>query len=502
MSNKDKLDRFRTLESSIVRQGCTSPKEADRLSARGRLQLLFDDCKYEEFGLLVKHRSTTFGMQNRDIAAEGVVTVFGKVGGRPVVAISEDYSSMAGTFGEYHGKKFIRAIDLALEVGCPVVTFNESAGLRLQEGIDALECYGALFRKVVEASGVIPQISLLMGSCFGGQAYYPVCQDFIIQVSEYGLLGIAGPEFVKQQTGEVVTAEKLGSERMHFSITGQSHFLAGYDKDAIDCLKLLLSYLPSSNRETSLRVELDTQIKSNQLFLDSILPEDTKRPFSMSSILDTVFDSPLLEVQAGFANNCIIGFGRLEGRVVGILANNSEHYYGVIDVDASDKMARFIRFCDAFNIPLISFHDCPGYMIGLDQESKGILRHGAKLLFAWAECTVPCIAVVVRKSYAGAHFGMLNKSIGADYVLAWPTAVVAPVGAKTATKFLFKATDSTDIEAYKEEYETPYKSAERGFIDGIILPSETRSSLVKILNFLENKKSTNKYSKEHSNCPT
>lgn len=499
MSNKEKLDRFSVLEESTVRQGYTQPKELGRLSARERLEKLFDDSEYEEFGRLVSHRSTSFGMSKKHIASEGVITAFGKVYDRLVVAISEDYSSMAGTFGEYHGKKFITAIDLAIKVGCPVVTFNESAGLRLQEGIDALETYGALFRKVVEASGYIPQISLLMGSCFGGQAYYPVMQDFLIQVSKYGLLGIAGPEFVKQQTGQIVTAEKLGSEHMHFSITGQSHFVAKNDIEAISVLKDLLFYLPSSSVNISTRLEGDHSLCKDQSILDTILPDDTKRAFSMESLLSTVLDSPLLEIQADFAKNCKIGFGRLDGRAVGILANNPLYFYGVIDVDASDKMARFIRFCDAFNIPLISFHDCPGYMIGLDQESKGILRHGAKLLFAWSECTVPCISVIVRKSYAGAHFGMLNKSIGADYVLAWPTAVVAPVGAKTAANFLFKNATEEEVEKYKEEYETPYKSAERGFIDEVILPSQTRESLIRVLELLSKKTPLVVPLKKHSN---
>jgi acetyl-CoA carboxylase carboxyltransferase component len=415
-----------------------------------------------------------------------------------VVAIAEDFTAMAGTFGEYHGKKFVRAVEFARDNGWPLVGMNDSGGARLQEGMDTLEAYGWLFRSQITASGVIPQIALLMGPCLGGQAYHPVMQDFLIQCKHTGYLGIAGPAFVKTQTGEDITLEDLSGWKAHAVKSGQTHLLAEDDKAALDQCKELLSYLPSNNKDKPPRVETKDNAERLVPELDTIVPDSPSQPFDMlKAITLTVDDGRFLEILKDFAKNCIIGFARFNGRPVGIVANRPTWAGGVINIDAADKIARFIRFCDLFGIPLISFTDCPGYMIGSDQDWKGILRHGAKLLYAWADATVPLISIMIRKSYAGAHYGMLDKSIGADLVFAWPTARITIVGAETAASVIFakeikesanpQATKDQRVKEYSGLYENPYVSAERGYTDDVIMPSDTRKMINRALDMLENK---------------
>ena len=470
---KAKREKIKQIDPKALEQR----HKAGQWSARERLDYFFDPGTFTEIGLFVKHRTTSFGMDKREIPAEGVVTGYGMVNGRPVVAIAEDFTAMAGTFGEYHGKKFARALDLAKDMGWPCISMNDSGGARLQEGMDTLEAYGWLFKAQILASGIVPQISLLMGPCLGGQAYHPVMQDFLIQCRHTGYMGIAGPAFVKTQVGEDITLEELSGWQAHAVKSGQTHVVVENDQEALDACKQLLSFLPSNNKEKRPpRIKTEDAAERTVPELDTIIPEHSNQAFDMLKVITLMVDDGyFFELLPYHAQNCIIGFARFNGRPAGIVANRPSHMGGVIDVDAADKMARFIRFCDLFNIPLVSFQDCPGYLIGSEQDWKGILRHGAKLLYAWADATVPLISIMVRKSYAGAHYGMLDKAIGADFVFAWPTAQVTIVGAETAASVIFareikeaqnpKEVRDKRIQEYRDLYENPYMAAERGYVD-------------------------------------
>lgn len=500
-TTREVIDEYQRKRKKIteIDQKTTEKRHAlGQWTARERIDYFFDPGTFTELGLFIKHRTINFGMDKREIPAEGVVTGFGKVSGRPVVAIAEDYTAMAGTFGEYHGKKFVRAIEFAKDNGWPIVGLNDSGGARLQEGMDTLEAYGWLFRSQILASGVVPQVALLMGPCLGGQAYHPIMQDFIIQCRKTGFMGIAGPAFVKTQTGEEISLEELAGWRAHAVMSGQTHLVVEDDKDALDKCKELLSFLPSNNKEKPPRIATNDDADRIIPELDTVIPDKSSRPFDMIEIITSIVDNGyFFELMRDFAHNCIIGFARFNGRTVGIVANRPSWAGGVIDINAADKMARFIRFCDLFNIPLVSFVDCPGYLIGSVQDWNGILRHGAKLLYAWADATVPLISVILRKSYAGAHYGMLDKSIGADLVFAWPTALITIVGAETAASVIFakeikEAENSEEvkkrrIEEYQKLYENPYRAAERGCVDEIIMPSDTRKMINRALDMLENK---------------
>jgi len=472
-------------------------------TARERIDYFFDPGTFQELGLFVKHRTVHFGMAGREVPAEGVVTGYGLVSGRPVVAFAEDYMAMAGTFGEYHGMKEIRAINFAKEMGWPLVGMNDSGGARLQEGMDTLEMYGQLFRAQILASGIIPQIALLMGPCLGGQAYHPIMQDFLIQTRNTGFMGIAGPAFVKTQLGEEITLEELSGWKAHAVKSGQTHIVVEDDKDALDKTKELLAFFPSNNREMAPRIETKDDPWRTCPELDTIIPDRPTQPYDMFKVINAIVDDGYFyETLKYNARSVITGFARFNGRSVGIWANQPMYAAGAIDIDAADKGARFARFCDLFNIPVVTLGDCPGYMIGSEQDWKGILRHGAKLLFAWADATVPLISIMLRKSYAGAHYGMLDKGIGADLVFAWPTARVTIVGAETAASVIFareiresenpKETAAQRIKEYSDIYENPYQGAERGYIDDVIMPSDTRKVINRALDILEEKNKDNK----------
>ncbi len=472
-------------------------------TARERIEYLFDPGTFTEIGLFVKNRTTRFGMDKAEVPAEGVVTGYGLVNGRHVVAFAEDFMAMAGTFGEYHGVKEIRAINFAKEMGWPLIGMNDSGGARLQEGMDTLEMYGQLFRAQIQASGIIPQIALLMGPCLGGQAYHPIMQDFIIQCRDTGFMGIAGPAFVKTQLGEEISLQELSGWKAHAVKSGQTHIVTEDDKDTLDKTKELLSLLPSNNREMPPRIQTSDDPWRICPELDSIIPDRSTQPYDMYKVITAIADDGyFLEIMKDHARSVITGFARFNGRPVGIWSNQPMWAAGTIDCDAADKGARFIRFCDLFNIPVVALGDCPGYMIGSEQDWKGILRHGAKLLFAWADASVPLISIIIRKSYAGAHYGMLDKGIGADLVFAWPTARVTIVGAETAASVIFareiresenpEETRAKRIQEYAEIYENPYCGAERGYIDDVIMPSDTRKVINRALDSLENKNKDNK----------
>ncbi|MBN1366875.1 MAG: acyl-CoA carboxylase subunit beta [Dehalococcoidales bacterium] len=503
----EKINDFKKRKAKILEMGGADAVEKQhkdgKWSVRERVEYFFDPGTFTEIGMWVKHRTTGFGLENKEIPAEGVVTGFGKVNGRHVVVAAEDYTAMAGTFGEGHGRKFTRAMEFAKEKGWPFISINDSGGARLQEGMDTLEAYGWLFRSQILASGIVPQIAMLLGPCLGGQAYHPVMQDFLIQSKKGGYMGIAGPAFVKTQLGEEITLEQLSGWRAHAVKSGCTHLVAEDDKACLDMCKELLAFLPSNNAEEPPRIACNDDPERLVPQLDSVLPEQSTAPYDMKPVIRSIVDDGyFFEIMENYAKNLIIGFGRMNGRTVGIVADQPAWMSGVIDVNASDKGARFIRFCDLFNIPLISLQDAPGYLIGSDQDWKGILRHGAKMLYAWADATVPLICIMLRKSYAGAHFGMLDKSIGADFVFAWPSAQITIVGAETAASVIFAReiknspnpaeTKAKRIEEYSNLYENPYVSAERGYTDDVILPNETRKILNRALDALTNKNKDNK----------
>jgi acetyl-CoA carboxylase carboxyltransferase component len=477
--------------------------ENNQWTARERLDYLFDSGTFTEIGLFVKNRTVNFGMDKAVVPAEGVVTGYGRVNGRPVVAFAEDYMAMAGTFGEYHGLKEIRVIEFAMEMGWPVIGMNDSGGARLQEGMDTLEMYGNLFRTQIRASGIIPQIALIMGPCLGGQAYHPIMQDFVIQCKSTGFMGIAGPAFVKTQLGEDISLEELSGWKSHAVKAGQTHIAVEDDRAAIDKAKELLALFPSNNRE--MPPNLATKDDPLRLCpeLDTIIPDRPNQPYDMYKVIHTIVDDGyFLETLPDHAKSVITGFARMNGRPVGLWANQPMWAAGTINVDAADKGARFVRFCDLFNIPVVTLGDCPGYMIGSEQEWQGILRHGAKLLFAWADATIPLISIILRKSYAGAHYGMLDKGIGADIVFAWPTARVTIVGAESAASVIFareihssanpEETRAKRIKEYADLYENPYCGAERGYIDDIIMPRDTRKTINLALDILQDKNKDNR----------
>ena len=492
---KEKKERIKQMggASAVAKQ-----HQAGKWTARERIEYFFDPGTFIELGMFVKHRTTAFGMDKKEVPAEGVIVGYGKVNGRMVMVAAEDYTAMAGTFGEYHGKKFSRAIDMARDMGIPFVGMNDSGGARLQEGIDTLQAYAWLFQSQINASGIIPQIALLMGPCLGGQAYHPVMQDFVIQCRKTGFMGIAGPAFVKTQLGEEIDLESLCGVDAHAVKSGQTHLVVEDDRDCLDKAKELLSFLPSNNKEKPPRTESMDDPDRLVPELDGLVPEETNQPFDMHEVIYPLVDNGyFFELSKGFAPNIITGLARFAGRPTGLVASQPIWMGGVIDSDAADKVARFVRFCDLFQIPLVNLHDTPGYMIGSIEEWKGILRHGAKMLYAYVEATVPKISIIVRKSYAGAYLGMCCKDTGADFLFAWPIAKVTSVAAETAASIIFAkeiaaAPDPEKariekIKEYRELYENAYHAAEHGYVDDVIMPSETRKSINACLDLLENK---------------
>ena len=495
---KDYEDRAARIKQMGGPQAVAAQHKEGKMSARERVEYFFDPGTFTELGMFVRNRTTAFGMDKREVPAEGVVTGFGKVNGRMVVVGAEDYTAMAGTFGEYHGKKFSQAIDFAKDKGWPFVGMNDSGGARLQEGMDTLQAYAWLFRSQILASGIIPQIALLMGPCLGGQAYHPIMQDFIFQTRKTGFMGIAGPAFVKTQTGVEISLEELCGVKAHAYKTGQTHYVAEDDKDCLDQAKELLAFLPSNNRERPTRKSPSDDPDRLIPELDTLVPETPSKPFDMHKVIARIVDDGFFfETQKNHATNVIVGFARFHGRPAGIVASQPMSKAGAIDCDAADKVARFVRFCDLFGIPLVNLHDTPGYWIGPEQEWKGILRHGAKMLYAYIDATVPKISVIVRKSYAGAYLGMCCKDTGADFMFAWPQAKVTIVGADTAASVIFakeiksspnpEETRRERIQLYSDLYENPYRGAERNYLDDVIMPRDTRKIINRCLDVLENK---------------
>jgi propionyl-CoA carboxylase beta chain len=484
-----------------------------KLTARERIELFLDPGSFTEFDQLARHRARDFGIAANRPYGDGVVTGHGTVEGRPVAVFSHDFTVFGGSLGEVYGEKIVKVMDHALKTGCPVVGFNDGGGARIQEGVVALGLFAEIFFRNTRASGVIPQISLIMGPAAGGAVYSPAITDFTIMVQGTSHMFITGPDVIKTVTGEDVSFEDLGGARAHASRSGVAHYAADSEQDAIDFARDLLSYLPSNNLDQppALPLTPDYEVSAADQALDALIPDSANQPYDMHQVIEAVLDDGcFLEIHADFAPNIVTGFGRVAGSPAGVVANQPLHFAGCLDIHASEKAARFVRTCDAFGIPVLTFVDVPGFLPGTGQEWDGIIRRGAKLLYAYAEATVPKVTVITRKAYGGAYDVMGSKHLGGDVNLAWPTAQIAVMGAQGAVNILYRralaaADDPDTLRAEKtREYEdtlaNPYIAAERGYIDAVIKPCETRVQVTRALQSLKNKRETLP-PKKHGNIP-
>lgn len=481
-----------------------------KLTARERIQYLMDEGSFEEIGLMVTHRTSDFGMDQEVYLGDGVITGYGTIHGRLVYVFAQDFTVFGGALSETHAEKICKIMDMAVKNGAPMIGLNDSGGARIQEGVRSLGGYADIFFRNVKASGVIPQISAIMGPCAGGAVYSPAMTDFTMMVENTSYMFVTGPNVVKTVTNETVTSEELGGASTHASKSGVAHITSSNDVNCLDDLKKLLTYLPQNNRETTPKIAVDLQDEI-RTSLNKIIPDHPNKPYDMHDVIKGIIDeASFYEIHKDFAQNMIVGFARLGGRSIGIVANQPMCLAGVLDVNSSIKAARFTRFCDCFNIPLLVLVDVPGFLPGTDQEWNGIIVHGAKLLYALSEATVPRVTVITRKAYGGAYDVMNSKHIGADMNFAWPSAEIAVMGAKGASEIIFKKeiAAAQDPQAkllekeaeYAEKFANPYRAAERGFIDEVILPQETRRKLLKAFSMLENKK-VELPNRKHGNIP-
>jgi propionyl-CoA carboxylase beta chain len=481
-----------------------------KLTARERVQYLMDEGSFEEIGLMVTHRTSDFGMDQEVYLGDGVITGYGTIHGRLVYVFAQDFTVFGGALSETHAEKICKIMDMAVKNGAPMIGLNDSGGARIQEGVRSLGGYADIFFRNVKASGVIPQISAIMGPCAGGAVYSPAMTDFTMMVENTSYMFVTGPNVVKTVTNETVTSEALGGASTHATKSGVAHITSSNDVTCLDDLKKLLTYLPQNNRETTPKIPVDLQDEI-RASLNKIIPDHPNKPYDMHDVIKGIIDeASFYEIHKDFAQNMIVGFARLGGRSIGIVANQPMYLAGVLDVNSSIKAARFTRFCDCFNIPLLVLVDVPGFLPGTDQEWNGIIVHGAKLLYALSEATVPRVTVITRKAYGGAYDVMNSKHIGADMNFAWPSAEIAVMGAKGASEIIFKKeiAAAQDPQAkllekeaeYAEKFANPYRAAERGFIDEVILPQETRRKLLKAFSMLENKK-VELPNRKHGNIP-
>jgi propionyl-CoA carboxylase beta chain len=512
-----RLDDLRRRIDEAVHAGSARAVEKQhargKQTARERIDALLDPGSFVELDELARHRSTSFGLEATRPYGDGVVTGYGTVDGRQVMVFSQDFTVFGGSLGEVFGEKITKVMDLAMKAGCPIIGINDSGGARIQEGVVALGLYAEIFYRNTRASGVIPQISLVMGPCAGGAVYSPAITDFTVMVDQTSHMFITGPDVIKTVTGEDIGFEELGGARTHNTRSGNAHYLASDEADAIDWVKALLSYLPSNNLDDPPAYDAPADLTATEtdLALDTLIPDSPSQPYDMHTVIEAVLDDrEFFEVQPLFAQNIVVGFGRVEGRSVGVVANQPRHLAGTLDIDASEKAARFVRTCDCFNIPILTFVDVPGFLPGTAQEWGGIIRRGAKLLYAYAEATVPKLTVITRKAYGGAYDVMGSKHLGADLNFAWPTAQIAVMGAQGAVNILYKAElaaaeDPAALRAQKiTEYEdalaNPYLAAERGYVDAVITPSTTRAQVVRGLRAIRTKRDTLP-PKKHGNIP-
>ncbi|MCP3941973.1 MAG: methylmalonyl-CoA carboxyltransferase [Desulfobacteraceae bacterium] len=511
----DKIQELKLKEQKILEMGgekaLAKRREAGKLNARERLDLLFDKGSFREIDMFVTHRCTNFGMEEKEVPADGVITGHGKVEGRIVFAYAQDFTARAGSLGEMQAKKICKVMDMALKAGAPVIGMNDSGGARIQEGIDALSGYGEIFFRNSAASGVIPQISAIMGPTAGGAVYSPAMTDFIFMVKKSSYMFITGPNVIKAVTGEEISFEDLGGAMTHNEKSGVAQFACESDEDCIINIRKLLSYLPSNNMEDPpMTVPTDDPNRMDPA-LDSIIPDSPNRAYNVKDIIVSIVDDgEFFEPHQYFAKNIVICFSRLNGRTIGIIASQPNNMAGCLDIDASDKATRFIRFCDAFNIPLLTIADVPGYLPGSDQEWGGIIRHGAKLLWCYSEATVPKLLLITRKDYGGSYIAMCSRHLGADMAFAWPTAQIAVMGAEGAANIIHAreingADDSAakrkeKIDEYNQQFSNPYCAAARGYVDAVIQPSQTRPRLIDALEAMVTKREM-RPAKKHGNIP-
>ncbi len=478
-----------------------------KLTARERIEVLLDEGSFEEYDMYVTHRAVDFGMASQKIAGDGVVTGWGTINGRQVYVFSQDFTVLGGSLSETHAQKICKIMDMALKNGAPVIGLNDSGGARIQEGVASLAGYADVFKRNVEASGVIPQISVIMGPCAGGAVYSPAMTDFIFMVRDSSYMFVTGPDVVKTVTNEIVTAEELGGARTHTTKSSVADGAFENDVEALEKIRLLFDFLPLNNREQApTRPFYDDPARLEQR-LDTLIPDSSNKPYDMRELIGAIADEgDFFEIQEAFAKNIITGFMRIEGQSVGVVANQPMVLAGCLDIDSSRKAARFVRFCDAFNIPILTLVDVPGFLPGTSQEYAGVIKHGAKLLFAYSQATVPMVTLITRKAYGGAYDVMASKHIGADVNYAWPTAEIAVMGAKGATEILYRSElgDSAKIAARTKEYEerfaNPFVAAERGFIDEVIMPHSSRRRIARAFASLRNKRSDMRWRK-HDTIP-
>lgn len=511
----DKLQQLKDMKQTIALGGgekrIAKQHESGKMTARERIEQLLDEDSFVELDAFVTHRCTNFDMADLEAPGEGVVTGHGHIGGRQVFVYAQDFTVMGGSLGEMHAKKICKVLDLAVKTGAPVIGINDSGGARIQEAVDALAGYGDIFFRNTMASGVVPQISVIMGPCAGGAVYSPGLTDFIFMVDKTSNMFITGPQVIKAVTGEEVTAEKLGGATTHSAVSGVAHFMGENEEATIEMIRKLVGFLPSNNLDNAPRVMSGETADRYCEVLNSIVPDSSNKAYDMKEIIKEVVDSgDFLEVQPLYATNFITGFARIDGFTVGILANQPSSMAGCLDINASDKSSRFVAFCDCFNIPMVTFVDVPGFLPGSQQEYGGIIRHGAKMLYAYSQATAPLITVITRKAYGGAYLAMCSKHLGADSVFAWPSAEIAVMGAEGAANIIFrrdidaaedsKAMRAQKIAEYAEQFATPYQAAARGYVDDVIEPALTRKYVANAIKMLQNKREMQP-PKKHGNFP-
>jgi acetyl-CoA carboxylase carboxyltransferase component len=515
MGTIDKINdlhaRKQMLEAGGGADRIAKQHDAGKQTARERLEKLFDENSFVEVDAFVETRAIDFDMQKKKVPGDGVVTGYGTIDGRLVFVSSQDFTVIGGSLGEAHARKITKVMDMAMKVGAPFISINDSGGARIEEGIDALSGYGEIFFRNTLASGVIPQISVIMGPCAGGAVYSPAITDFVFMVDKTSYMFITGPQVIKSVTGEDVTFETLGGSEVHNEKSGVAHFRSANEDECISEIRRLISFLPDNNLTDPEVCLSNDDLNRIDEGLPELVPDTSNKPYDMKDIITRVLDNgDFMEVQKHFAKNIVVGFGRLNGKTVGIIANQPQVMAGVLDVNSADKGARFIRFCDAFNIPLVTFTDTAGYLPGTDQEYSGVIRHGAKLLFAFSEATVPKINVIVRKAYGGAYIAMNSKHLGADVVFAWPSAEIAVMGPDGAANIIFRkeiaaaedaiAAREQKIEEYRSKFSNPYIAAARGYVDDVIDPATTRARIINALEMLAGKRE-NRPAKKHGNIP-
>ena len=514
-TTKEKLEELRRRRDEALAGGgekaIRKQHDKGKYTARERVEMLLDDGSFVETDAFAVHRATGFGMEEKKILGDAVITGHGTIDGRRVCVFSQDFTAFGGSLGEVFAEKVVKIMDLATKMGVPVVGLNDSGGARIQEGVVSLGGYGEIFHRNVKASGVIPQISAVMGPCAGGAVYSPAITDFVFMVQDTSHMFITGPNVIKTVTGEDVTMEELGGAMSHSSRSGVSHFAAADEESCLEDIKYLLSFLPANNLEMPPAITPEDDPERIIDELDTFVPDNSNVPYDMRDVVRHVVDEgEFFEVHRHYAENIIVGYARLDGRSVGVVGNQPQHLAGVLDIHSSEKAARFVRTCDAFNIPIVTFVDVPGFMPGTDQEYGGIIRHGAKLLYAYSEATVPKLTVITRKAYGGAYDVMGSKHLGADVNLAWPSAEIAVMGAKGAVNILYRRelANADDPDKLHEEFEeqylrdlaNPWRAAERGYVDAVIEPSQTRVELIKALRFAGSKREQ-RPARKHGNIP-